>query len=253
MLQRLGRKFGLALFIGALCGVTVAEAKDTRIFAAASLIDILEDLGARFETETGRRVTIVPGASSVLAHQIIAGAPADYFISADQTYADAVALDKDTRAYDLFGNSLVIIAPADFEGEVSRADLPELLGDGRLAVGDPTHVPVGLYAKEALVAAGVWDALADRLAPAGDVRAAVYFVARGVAPFGIVYATDAKLPGVREVGRIDADLHTPVRYWGVLTNPKSETADMFWTYIDSFEGQNRLDYAGFRSITSLDE
>lgn len=236
----------IAGIILAVCTVIApARAADATIFVAASLTDVITELATGFEEETGRALNVVPGSSSTLARQILAGAPADSYISANRLYADEVAKSVDARPYDLFGNALAIIAPENFEGEIDLDDLSEALGEGRLAVGDPAHVPAGIYAQEALENAGLWEALADRIAPASDVRAAVAFVASGAAPFGIVYKTDGQVNGVHVVGIIDSDLHTPIRYWGVTVNSENETADMFFSYLGSMKGENLIDYLGF--------
>lgn len=230
----------------------VADDERATIFVAASLIDVMGELGTEFAAETGREVVFVAGASSTMAKQILSGAPADAFISANKIYADLVGAELDRRVYDLFGNRLVVIAPVDFEGDIALEELPDLLGDGRLALGDPAHVPAGIYAREALENADVWEALAGHLAPTGDVRAVVDFVATGAAPFGITYATDVVEGEVVIAARIDEGLHEPIRYWGLETNPDNVTAELFLTYVNSFDGQVLLDYFGFRSVTSLE-
>jgi len=234
-----------AFVFAALLAAVPARAADASIFAAASLTDVMQELADGFADETGREVAIVPGASSTLARQIAAGAPADAFVSANRMFADLVAEQTGGRVVELFGNALVIIAPDAFEGEVALGDLEKALGDGRLAIGDPAHVPAGIYAREALVNAGLWELLADRLAPAADVRAAAALVAEQAAPFGIVYRTDAAMEGVRAVGRIDEALHSPIRYYSVVVEPDNVTADMFFSYLGSMKGENLIEYLGF--------
>lgn len=242
----------LALAVWPVVPAQTAE-PDARIFAAASLVDVLDDLAAQFASDTGREVQIVAGSSSTLAWQINAGAPADLFISANKTYADDVAKKLGVDARALFGNALAIIAPEGFEASVTLAELSDALGEGRLAVGDPEHVPAGIYTEEALKAAGQWDALKDRLAPAGDVRGAVAFVARRAAPFGIVYATDARVAGIKIAGRVDDTLHDRIAYWAVLTNEDSETAALFESFIVSAKGLAIIEGHGFRTMTGADD
>lgn len=134
----------------------------------------------------------------LLARQIEAGAPADLFISADQKWMDYAvdkkAIDTATRQT-LLGNSLVVVAPKASEQKDftidSKTNWTSLLNGGRLAVGDPEHVPAGIYAKEALQKLGAWDTLSPKLAPAEDVRGALALVERNEAPLGIVYGSDA--------------------------------------------------------------
>lgn len=240
----------LALCVG---GLSPAFAGDVTVFVAASLVDVIDDLAAGFEKSTGHEVDVVPGASSTLARQIVTGAPADLFISADRANVDIVATNIGAEVHDLFGNRLAVVAPDSFEGTVTLDNLAEILGDGRLAVGDPAHVPAGIYAQQALENAGVWDAVKDRLAPAGDVRGAVAFVAQDATPFGIVYQTDAVVPGVKIVLEIDPALHAPIRYWGLVVDTDAVTALMFLSYIGSSEGQGLLADAGFEAVVSSNE
>lgn len=240
------------IFWALLVSTGGVRAADTKVFAAASLVDVLTIVATAFEKETARRVVVVPGASSTLAQQIMAGAPADIFISADRYHADLVAKPIDEQAYDLFGNRLVVIAAPDLSAEspaeIGLQNLGDLLGTRRLAVADPAHVPAGIYARQALENAGVWAALEDRLAPAADVRAALAFVLEGATPFGIVYRTDALAAQRDIVVEIDPDLHDAIRYWGVLIEKDNVTAELFLSFIGSFEGQNLIDYEGFQTV-----
>ncbi len=216
------RRRTLLLGGGALL-VAGAAPEPLTVFAAASLTDALRAVDGAWQGQGGAPLRLVFGASSTLARQIQAGAPADLFLSADERWMDELAghdlLVPDTRR-DLLHNRLVLIGPADRAGGGPPAamtrdfDLAGLLGrDGRLAVGDPGHVPAGLYARQALTRLGLWPAMAPRLAPAADVRAALQLVARGEAPAGIVYATDAEAaPTVRVLAIFPADLHDPITY-----------------------------------------
>lgn len=189
------------------------------VFAAASLTNVLGELAADFTRETGTPVTLSFAASSALARQIEAGARVDAFVSADQEWMDYLAerrLIMPASRRDIAGNALVLIAPADSEVALAVApDFPlaRALGDSRLAVADPATVPAGRYAKAALSKLGVWDSVAGKLANADNVRAALAFVARGEAPLGIVYSTDAQIEKkVRIVGVFPADSHAPIAY-----------------------------------------
>ena len=106
------------------------------------------------------------------------------------------------------------VTARDADTVVTVSDIDAFLGEtGRLAVGDPEHVPAGIYAQQALVALGLWDGLESRLARAENVRAALALVARGEAPLGIVYATDARAEdGVVTVAEFDASTHAPIGY-----------------------------------------
>jgi len=189
------------------------------VFAAASLTNVLGDLSGTWEKSSGVHVKLSFAASSVLARQIEAGGRADAFISADQEWMDYLQtrglINKSTR-HNLVGNRLVLIAPADSKVELKIAPgfpLAAALGRGRLSTGDPDSVPVGRYARSALISLGVWDEIQDRLVRADNVRGAMMFVARGEAPLGIVYTSDALIdPKVRVVDTFPANTHAPITY-----------------------------------------
>jgi len=194
------------------------------VFAAASLTDALRELGRSWEARGNSAPRLSFAASSALARQIEQGAPADLFMSADEPWADYLAerglLAEGTRSSPL-GNALVLVAPADRARAVDLArgtDMLALLGGGRLATGDPSNVPAGRYAREALTWMGQWDRIAPRLARADNVRSALLLVERGEAPLGIVYATDAMAsPGVRVIGTFPPESHTAITYPFALT------------------------------------
>lgn len=197
-----------------------AKAQELTVFAAASLTDALKDIAGLWVEAGHRPLRLSFGASSTLARQIEQGAPANVFASADQKWMDYLAekqlIAAGTRK-SLLGNQLVLVTVADKPVQVvlkKGVDLASLLGaDGRLATGDPKHVPVGIYAEQALKSLGAWDAIQPRLARTEDVRAALLLVERGEAPLGIVYATDAAVSkGVKVAGVFPADSHDPVTY-----------------------------------------
>jgi molybdate transport system substrate-binding protein len=206
----------LALFSALL---TPAWAQ-TPVFAAASATDALDEIAAAFAAK--KLGTIVPtyNSSSILAKQIENGAPAAIFLSADEQwmdYLDAKKLLAPGTRSDLLGNALVLIAPKEgAPAPVAIAPgfpLAKLLGDGHLSMGDPAHVPAGLYGKAALEKLGVWDQVKDKVVAAENVRGALAFVERGEAPYGIVYATDAMAtPKVVQVGTFPEDSHPPILY-----------------------------------------
>jgi molybdate transport system substrate-binding protein len=194
------------------------------VFAAASLKDVLDEEGAAYTAKNGQPVRFSYAASSVLAHQIEQGAPADAFISADVDWMDYVAqrhLIVAASRRDLISNHLALIAPADSKISVrigKGMPLARALGDGRLAVAGP-DVPAGKYAKASLTALGVWEAVRPKLVQADNVRGALLFVARGEAPLGIVYDTDAKVqPKVRIVGLFPDASHPPIIYPAAVTS-----------------------------------
>ena len=197
-----------------------ARAGDVLIFAAASLKPALDTILARPDIAAIGNVKVSYAASSQLARQIEAGAPATLFISADQDWMDWLAARKlivaGSRA-DLVGNALVLIAPKDSTTQLAinpDFDLPGALGaHGRLALAEPNSVPAGKYAKAALTHLGIWSEVDSRIVAADNVRAALNFVARGEAPLGIVYRSDAASePSVRVVATFPAATHAPIVY-----------------------------------------
>jgi len=219
MSARLLAGFYLLLVLAGAPLPAVAQESIT-VFAAASLKNALDDADAAFAKATGVKVVASYEASSALARQIEAGAPADAFISADLRWMDYVAgknlIKADTRV-NLLGNRLVLIAPTDSKLDhvaIGRDfDIAKLAGDGRIAVADVKAVPAGLYTKAALEKLGAWAAAEPKLAMAENVRATLAFVARGETPLGIVYETDAKIePKVKVVGVFPEDSYPPVTY-----------------------------------------
>ena len=221
----------LALLLALLPGR--AQADDVLVFAAASLKPALERIIASPEVAAIGNVKASYAASSQLARQIEAGAPAAVFISADQDWMDWLAERKlivaATRA-NLVGNALVLVAPKDSKTHLEIApgfDLAGALGaDGRLALAEPNSVPAGKYAKAALTKLGVWATVESRIVAADNVRAALNFVARGETPLGIVYRTDAiSEPAVRAVATFPANTHAPIVYpAAVVTSHDSSAA-----------------------------
>jgi molybdate transport system substrate-binding protein len=207
-------------FLAVLFLPFTVQAQEVRVFAAASLTDAMKDISAKWVEVGHPALRMSFGSSSTLARQIEQGAPANVFASADEKWMDYLAektlIAADTRK-DLLGNDLVLVVAADKPIHVTINkffDLMGLLGsDGRLATGDPAHVPVGIYAEQALKALGMWDRVSPRLARTEDVRAALLLVERGEAPAGIVYATDAAVSkAVTVAGTFPADSHDPVSY-----------------------------------------
>jgi molybdate transport system substrate-binding protein len=225
------------------------------VFAAASLTNVLDELGQEYERTTGQKVKLSFAASSVLARQIEAGGSADAFISADQEWMDYLAaralINKATRT-NLVSNRLVLIAPADSKLELEIApnfELAKALGRGRLATGDPDTVPVGRYARTALTSLGVWNDVADRLVRAENVRSAMLFVARGEVPLGIVYTTDALVDRhVRVVATFPENTHLPITYPAAATASAKPGADRFIQFLASAPAQVTWRRFGFGGL-----
>lgn len=234
-----------------------AAPETVRVFAAASLGPVLEDLardgllGA--DAATGGRATYNFAASSALARQVEAGAPADVFVSASPEWVDWLeqrgALRDGTRR-DGPGNELVLIAPSGrafaWSAAAGGAALPAAFA-GRLAIADPAHVPAGIYAKQALTRGGAWDGVVTRVVAAGDVRAALALVERGECAAGVVYRSDALASSrIVIVAELPSAWHDPVRYVAAATARGDSARAVAW--IDAFHSTavgKRLAARGF--------
>jgi molybdate transport system substrate-binding protein len=251
-------RVGLILWLtwcGPLSVAADAGRPPITVFAAASLTNVLQELGDGFTKETSIPVRFSFAASSALARQIENGAPADVFLSADVEWMDYLQtrklIQRDTR-HDVLGNRLVLIAPADAKIELKiapRFPLAKALGTGRLATGDPDSVPVGRYAREALTTLGVWKDVAGRMVRADSVRSALAFVDRGEALLGIVYETDALMDKhVRVVDVFPANSHLPIIYPIALTGSAKPDAARFVAYIRSPAGEVAFKAYGFTPL-----
>jgi len=225
------------------------------VFAAASLTNVLQELGDGFTKETSIPVRFSFAASSALARQIENGSPADVFFSADLEWMDYLQarnlIQPDTR-HNVLGNRLVLIAPTDSKVKLKIEPgfaLAAALGKGRLATGDPDAVPAGRYAREALTTLGVWAEVADRLVRADSVRSALAFVDRGEAPLGIVYDTDALIDKhVRVVDVFPDNSHLPIVYPVALTSRATADAAKFVAYLRSPAGDIAFKAHGFKPL-----
>jgi molybdate transport system substrate-binding protein len=254
-MRRIVLALGLVLAaIGMAPSPAAAEPGEIVVFAAASLKNVLDGIGAENQKASGKHAAISYAASSTLAKQIQNAAPADIFISADLKWMDYLddkhMIDHASRV-NLLGNALVLIAPKDSKATVTIAPnfpLAQLLGaDGKLAMADPASVPAGIYGKEALTKLGVWASVSGRVAAAENVRAALALVSRGEAPFGIVYKTDAAVdPNVKIVATFPADSVPPIIYPMALTaSSKNPDAKAFATYLRSPAAKKAFEAAGF--------
>ena len=241
------------LAIAVLPAAAQAQDKSITVFAAASMKNALDDVDAAFTKQSGVKVVASYDASSALMKQIEGGAPADVFVSADlkwMDYGSQKKLIKDDTRVNLLGNELVLIAAKDSKiDNVTIApgfDLTGLAGDGRIATGDVKAVPVGLYAQAALQKLGVWAAVEPKMAMTANVRAALVLVARGEAPLGIVYSTDAKVePGVKIVGTFPESSHDPIIYPIAATVNARPDATPYLAFLRSAAAKTIFESYGF--------
>ncbi|MEO3477615.1 molybdate ABC transporter substrate-binding protein [Phaeobacter sp. CAU 1743] len=237
------RRLCLAAVLGfafAIAAPGLTFAGEVTVFAASSLTNAIERIRAGFEAETGHAVEVSLAGSSVLARQIEYGAPADVFISANPAWMDH--LEQRGRIvtgsrFDLMGNSLVLIAHGQQQPVTLSPDfdLAGLLGENRLAMALIEAVPAGIYGKAALSSLGLWDGIAPNVAQTDNVRAALALVATGEAPFGIVYATDAKASAdVSIIATFPRESHPPIIYPAAAIAPGDNPAARdFLDYLQS--------------------
>jgi molybdate transport system substrate-binding protein len=244
------------LAAGTLLQPPPARADDLLVFAAASLKNALDDADTAYQKQGGSKVTVSYAASGPLAKQLENGAPADLFISADldwMNYAQDKDLIKTESRVNLLGNRLVLVAPKSSTAKIEigpNFQLAALLGDGRIAIGDPQSVPAGKYAQTALDKLGAWEQVKDKTAKAESVRAALALVSRGEAPLGIVYATDvAADPDVKIVGIFPDDSHPPIIYPIAITAiTKNAEAAKYLAWLRSPEAGAFFEKQGFKVL-----
>jgi molybdate transport system substrate-binding protein len=228
--------FRLALLLTLLlCGSPQAAERagkaPARVFAAASLTNALEEIATQWQRAGHPRPVLAFGASSTLAKQIEAGAPADLFASADRKWMDYLdarnRIDRGSRV-EMLGNTLVLIAPKGrrFEAKMQPGFRIADAFKGKLCTGEPGVVPVGIYAKQALEKLGWWKSLQPRIVGTDDVRTALAFVERGECGAGIVYASDARISRKVEVlAAFPANTHAPIVYpFALVKNARPEAA-----------------------------
>ena len=192
-------------------------------------------------------------ATSTLARQILRGAPADIFVSANRDWMDVLEREGSIRREsrrELLGNRLVLIGHGRNLPPVRIGDLPRRLDGGRLAMALVDSVPAGMYGRQALKSLGVWEGVARRVVQADNVRAALAFVARGEAPFGIVYATDAAASDrVSVVAAFPASSHARIAYPAALTSgPANRKAEAFYAHLFSAAARPLFERQGFTTV-----
>ncbi|NWJ66444.1 molybdate ABC transporter substrate-binding protein [Vibrio parahaemolyticus] len=228
-------------------------ATDLKVYAASSMTNAIDEIAQDFKEKYDVTVTPVYGGSSSIARQIINGAPADVFISANTKWMDYLVdegvIDSD-NVTNLVRNSLVLIAPQSSSLAVFNfADAnawEAALNGSRLALGNPTSVPAGMYAKESLTTLGVWKEIQTKVAPAKNVRLALALVERGEAPLGVVYKTDAQLTSkVKIVGEFASDTHAAIVYPAAVVNDSTESRQ-FFQYLKSEDVKRVFAHYGFQ-------
>jgi molybdate transport system substrate-binding protein len=245
---------------GGAAGDPAAARRTITVFAAASTTELVTALARQLEAERGITARLSFAASSMLAQQIEQGAKADLFVSASEQWMDQIEsrglLEPGSRR-DVLANRLVLVAPRDTS--IPRApsgvleasfDLPAAIS-GRVAIGDPAHVPAGIYGAEALQSMGWWGAIQPRLAPALDVRAALQMVEIGAVDAGIVYASDARASDrVTVIGAFPPDAHGPIRYPAALVRGADPAARTLLEAMTSARSRELIVRHGFEAVSA---
>ncbi len=246
---------GVIVLAFSFAGTRSARAGDTvTVFAAASTTNAVTDIGRLFTRKKMGIVKTSFASSSTVATQIENGAPANIFISANKKWMDYLAkkkrIDPATR-FNLLGNRIVLIAPADSKivkvTVKAGFDLSRLLGNGMLAMGNPDYVPAGIYGRQALETLDVWKSVRSRVARARNVRAALALVERGEAPLGVVYATDAAITNqVRIVGMFPQNSHPPIVYpVALVSGNETPSAKKFLQFLKTPAARSVFEKYGF--------
>lgn len=235
-----------------------AAGSEVVVFAAASTTNAVTEIGDMYKAKGLGSIKASFASSSTLAKQIEQGAPANVFLSANTKWMDYLAekklIVKDSRS-NLLRNHIVLIVPQTSKAEaITIADginlLPLLGEDGRLAVGDPEHVPVGMYGKKALETLGLWDSVKGRIAPMKDVRAGLSLVERDEAPLGLVYESDvAASDKVRILGVFPDGSHPEVVYpVAAIAGDNTEEAGKFIEFLKTPEAKAVFKKYGFEGM-----
>jgi molybdate transport system substrate-binding protein len=219
------------------------------VFAAASTTNALDEIKREFGKKNGIEVQTSYAASAPLANQIVNGAEADIFISADTKWADYLAEKKlVAQSRDVLGNRLVIVTPIDAKQNIKKPEDLSAKGVEHIAIGEPGSVPAGKYAKAALMKLNLWDKLKEKFVPGQDVRHALTYVETGAAEAGIVYATDAAISKKIKIAiELSEELTGPIRYPIALLSKgeKKSEAKVFFEYLRSPESIKIFKKYGF--------
>lgn len=245
-------RWKIALVVAGATFFEAAYAGEVKVSAAASLTDVLTTLAQSYEkAHPGILIKISFAGSSTLAKQIENGAPTELFLSADtdwMNYVEERNLLKNESRKNVLANDLVIIVPLKSRQLFQWSpgiNLPDHF-TGKLCSGEPEHVPVGKYAKQALEYYGWTAAMESRVVGTEDVRTALAFVARGECAVGIVYKTDAHISkAVRVVATLPPESHAPIIYPGALTKKAGADAQQFWQFLQSPAAAEIFNFYGF--------
>lgn len=241
----------VCIFLTLLSGASSVPAQEKiTVFAAASLTEVLTEIGKAHTQRTGQEVLLSFAGTGTLARQIEAGAPVDIFVGADHLWMDYLlkrGLVREETIKNLASNTLVVAGSADQPPlSLTKESILSRLSKDRLAVADPQTVPAGRYAKQALSALNLWPAVSQKLAPMENVRIALKAIERGETPLGIVYGSDIQATAkVKMLATFPADSHDPILYPVAQTLSGNAIAEGFFKFLFSPEAQKKLKQKGF--------
>lgn len=233
---------------------TSAQSEQVTIFAAASLTNALNQISEEYQQQHNDKIITSFASSSVLARQIAQGAPVDIYISADQQWMDYLQekqLIENNSRKTILGNTLVVVTFQESNQTkfniTKNTDWTSLLKKERLAMGDPEHVPIGIYAKEAFTRLGLWEQVENKLARTDNVRSTLLLVERQEVPLGIVYKSDSIVSAkVRIVATFPPSSHKPVEYPLAIVKDHNTPAVMsFYHFLQSDRAKTIFNKYGF--------
>jgi molybdate transport system substrate-binding protein len=231
----------------------MSYAQSVNIYAAASLTAPIDQIINAYKEESDDKVIAVYASSSVLARQILRGAPADLFFSASSQWASYLNTNNKlvvNSTLELLSNSLVIAASLQNPETLNTdADITELAKHVKIAIGDPDHVPLGIYTKQALVNLGQWQQVKSNAAFASNARTTLAFIERGAAPIGVVYKTSALASKqVKIISTLAQSSHDTITYPLSLVKRATKSNDnviSFYRFLQSQRALNIFQQFGF--------
>ena len=239
----------IGLFVGGLIYGAKAE-EDLIVFSASSLGPAIEEISTNYTKEFGAEIIISQASSSTLARQIENGAPAHIFLSANKQWVDYLTDKKSLspNSQIIGTNTLQLVGNIDenlIKGDGIEGYLNSIMV-GRIAIGEPSSVPLGIYTKEALTNMGVWGQVLEKYAPTRNARSALKFVELGTTKIGIIYKSDAWTSAkITILFDIPREAHNPIQYIAALTNNTHSKAQTFIAYLLSSKGRKILKSHGF--------
>jgi molybdate transport system substrate-binding protein len=244
----------LSFFVASVC-----QAQSLSIFAAASLTQPITQIAQLFEKQENIKVITVFAASSTLARQIARNAPADIYISANQKWMNYLLNEKkidSTSIQTLLENQLVLSAPIQsninpievLNSHTFNTYLAGQLIDAKLATGNVDHVPLGIYAKQALISLDIWPTIKNKLALTSNARAALAFAEKAAVPLALVYKTDAlSSKKVKIIAEIDQQHHEKIIYpMAIVANKETDKSQLLYDFLRSSQAQQVFSQYGFK-------